>query len=213
MKKLKYREGQPGNKPLQHGLMRIVKTCAVSLAWPPGIILFQPQGWRFKTLSCNKATNSTNHYCGHARIHEDIMPATLPDATALFLYKDIIVPWESKLKNESGCWDVKRSREALIATDIQLECVEIGEVETVTQKLRKSGKKNFIVFVSANSQMKDLFRHLRNCAAHARIASHKSRAKEPILRFSGTLLRKPELAVSGQFASAYLSQIVAALAV
>lgn len=145
------------------------------------------------------------------KLYEDTMPATLPDATALFLYKDIIVSWETKLKNESGCWDVKRSREALKATDIQLECVEIGDVETVSEKLRKSGKKNFIVFVSVKSQMKDLFRHLRNCAAHARISCHKSRTKEPTLRFSGTLLRRPELAVSGQIASAYLSQIVAAL--
>ena len=139
------------------------------------------------------------------------MPTTLPDTTTLFLYKSIIVPWEIKLKNESGCWDVKRSREALKATDVQLECVEIGEVETVSEKLRKAGKKNFIVFVSANSQMKDLFRHLRNCAAHASISSHKSRTKESMLRFSGTRLRKSELAVSGQIASAYLSQVVAAL--
>lgn len=139
------------------------------------------------------------------------MPTTLPDTTVLFLYKSIIVPWETQLKDESGCWDVKRSREALKATNIQLECVEIGEVETVSQKLRRAGKKNYIVFVSASSQMKDLFRHLRNCAAHASISSHKSQTKEPILRFSGTLLRKPELAVSGQIASAYLSQIVAAL--
>lgn len=139
------------------------------------------------------------------------MSTTLPDRTALFLYQCIIVPWETKLKNESGCWDVKRSREALRATDIQLECVEIGEVEVVSQKFRRTGKKNFIVFVSTSSQMKDLFRHLRNCAAHASIASHKSRTKESALRFSGKLLRKPELAVSGQIASAYLSQLVAAL--
>ena len=139
------------------------------------------------------------------------MPTTLPDTTALFLYKSILVPWETQLKNESGCWDVKRSREALKATDIQLECVEVGEVEAVSQKFRRAGKKNFIVFVSTSSQMKDLFRHLRNCAAHVSISSHKSRTKESMLRFSGTLLRKPELAVSGQIVSANLSQIVAAL--
>lgn len=139
------------------------------------------------------------------------MPTILPDATALFLYKSIIVPWETRLKNESGCWDVKRSREALKATDIQLECVEVGEVEAASQELRRGGKENFIVFVSASSQMKDLFRHLRNCAAHACISSHKSRTKEPTLRLSGTLSRKPGLAISGQFASAYLGQIVVAL--
>jgi hypothetical protein len=139
------------------------------------------------------------------------MLKTLPDTTALFLYKSIIVPWETQLKIESGCWDVKRSREALKATDIQLECVEVGQVEAMSQKFRRAGKMNFIVFVSTSSQMKDLFRHLRNCAAHASISFHKSRTKEPILRLSGTLLRKPDLAISGQFASAYLSQIVAAL--
>ena len=139
------------------------------------------------------------------------MPTALPNTTVLFLYKSVIVPWETQLKNESGCWDVKRSREALKVTDIQLECVEVGEVEAVSQKFRMAGKKNFIVFVSTRSQMKDLFRHIRNCAAHASISYHRSRTKESILLLSGTLLRKPELAVSGQITTAYLRQLVAAL--
>ena len=139
------------------------------------------------------------------------MPNTLPDATALLLYKNIIVPWETKLKNQSGCWDVNRSRELLKTTDIQIESVEIGEVEGVSAKLRRSGKKNFVVFVSAKSQMKDLFRHLRNCAAHASIAPYRTRAGNSTLRFSGTLLRRPELAVSGQLATDSLAQVVAAL--
>ena len=115
------------------------------------------------------------------------MPTALPNTTVLFLYKSVIVPWETQLKNESGCWDVKRSREALKVTDIQLECVEVGEVEAVSQKFRMAGKKNFIVFVSTRSQMKDLFRHIRNCAAHASISYHRSRTKESILLLSGTL--------------------------
>jgi hypothetical protein len=139
------------------------------------------------------------------------MPTTLSDTTAIFLYKSVIVPWESELKNKSGCWDVKRSREALKATGIQLECGEIGRVEAMSQKLLKAGKKNFIVFVSSSSQMKDLFRHLRNCAAHARISSHKSRAKESSLRFSSMVAGKKKLAISGQIAPQYLSKIVAAL--
>lgn len=139
------------------------------------------------------------------------MPTALPDTVVLLLYKSIIVPWETRLKNESGCWDVKRSREALKATDIQLECVEVGQVESVSQKFREAGKKNFVVFVSNKSQMKDLFKHLRNCAAHATISCDKSRTKEPILQFSGKVHHKRELAVSGQIASAYLGQVVAAL--
>jgi len=139
------------------------------------------------------------------------MTATYPDSTAIILYKSIIVPWETKLKNESGCWDVKRSRDALKATDIQLVCVDIGEVEAASETLRTSGTKNYIVFVSASSQMKDLFRHLRNCAAHASISLHKFRTKEPTLRLSGTLRRRPELAISGQVTPTCLCQIVAAL--
>jgi hypothetical protein len=139
------------------------------------------------------------------------MPPTLPDTTALFLYKNIIVPWESKLKNETGCWDVKRSRDALKVTDIHLECVEVGDVEATFQKFRKNGKINLIVFVSKSSQMKDLFRHLRNCAAHASISSQSSRAKDSVLRFSGTLLKKPELADSGQIAYADFRRLVSAL--
>lgn len=139
------------------------------------------------------------------------MPNTLPDATVLLLYKSIIVPWETKLKNESGCWDVNRSREQLKTTGIHLEPVEIGEVETTSQKLRMSGKKNFIVFISAKSQMKDLFRHLRNCAAHATITPYKLRGGRSALRFTGTLLRKHELAISGQIQPEYLAKVVTAL--
>lgn len=139
------------------------------------------------------------------------MPTTMPDTTALFLYKKIIVPWETQLKNKSGCWDVKRSRDVLKTIDIQLECVEIGEVEAISQKLRGAGKKNFIVFVSTRSQMKDLFRHLRNCAAHASISFHKSKTKGSTLHFSGKVFRKSDLAVSGEISSAYFSQMIAAL--
>lgn len=139
------------------------------------------------------------------------MLTTLPDSIALFLYKSVILPWETQLKNKSGCWDVKRSRETLKAIDIHLECVKIGEVESVSQKFLEAGHNNFIVFVSTSSQMKDLFRHLRNCAAHASISYYEPQTKEPILRLSGKLFRKPELAISGQITSSYLNQIVAAL--
>ena len=139
------------------------------------------------------------------------MPNTLPDATALLLYKNIIVPWETSLKNESGCWDVKRTRELLKPTDIHLESVEIGEVEVISESLQKSGKKNFIVFVSSSSQMKDLFRLLRNCAAHASFTTQKAKAGESTLRFKGTLRRRSDLAVSGQLAPESLAQVVATL--
>ena len=139
------------------------------------------------------------------------MPKNLSDATALFLYRNVIVPWETKLKNETGCWDVKRSRDALKPADIHLECVEIGEVEKTAKELLISRDKNFIVFVSANSQMKDLFRHIRNCAAHASISSHTSGTNGSTLRFSANLRRRPELAVSGQITSACLNLVMAAL--
>ena len=165
---------------------------------------------RCARLNSRKLSHLSDDF-SYPQLREDSMSTALPDTIALFLYQCVIVPWETQLKTESGCWDVKRSREALKATDILLQCVNIGEVELVSQKLRSAGSKNFIVFVSRTSQMKDLFNHLRNCAAHAGISSHKFRINEPMLRFSGTLLRRPELAVSGQIESANLSQIVAAL--
>lgn len=139
------------------------------------------------------------------------MTAIYPDATAIILYQSIIVPWEKKLKSESGCWDVKRSRDALKATDIQLLCVELGEVESKVDELRISGSKNYIVFVSKDSQMKDLFRLLRNCAAHASISLLKPQKKEPILQLTGKKRGKSELTISGQVTATCLCQIVAAL--
>jgi hypothetical protein len=139
------------------------------------------------------------------------MPVNPPEKIVLAIYEKIILRWELKLKNESGCWGVNRSRAALRDIDIDLVCVEMGEVETRSKVLLKNKKTNYIVFFSSSSQMKDLYRHLRNCAAHACISYHVSDDKESLIKISGKLWGKPDLAIKAQFASRYLERILAAL--
>jgi hypothetical protein len=139
------------------------------------------------------------------------MPQVLPDEAMLFLYKHIIMPWETGLKNEAGCWDVKRTRQALKRFDVQLQCVDSGQVEDAAEKQRASKQTNFIVFVSKKSQMKDLFKHFRNCAAHSSISTARARGRKTVYRFSGTEYRKPALAVSGELDLVCFREVIGAL--
>ena len=141
----------------------------------------------------------------------DSMSSTLPDEAALFFYKHIIVPWETKLKNEVGCWDVKRTREALEGIAVQINCVEIGRVESTVENEHAAAQGNFVVFSSQRSQMKDLFRHLRNCVAHCSVSVVRSRKRVTRYRFSGTEYRRPALSISAALDLDTLRLIVEAL--
>ncbi len=137
----------------------------------------------------------------------------LPDAVAILLYSKIIFPWETGLKSAKGCWDVNRTRALLVDTDIDLKCVSAGEVEVEISKRTSRSPRNFVYFLSSASQMQDLFRHLRNCAAHASIRVESPPSKGgPRLVFSGIQQRKIHLAVSGDLELGVMSSLVATLA-
>jgi hypothetical protein len=139
------------------------------------------------------------------------MPCPLSDDVVLCLYRDLIVPWETQLKTRTGCWDAKRTNEVLFGTRIHLECVEVGKVERTAAILAKAEDSNFVVFVSSSSQMRDLFRHIRNCAAHARIIATHQRAAGFKLHFQGYQRGRPELAVQGQLAPKFLPTLLHSL--
>ena len=140
------------------------------------------------------------------------MPGNLTDEAAAFLYKSVIVPWESELKQRTGCWDVNRTRKKLIDTDIDLRCLGAGEIEIEMAKRTSRSKRDFVYFVGRGSQMQDLFRRLRNCAAHASIGFEVSPAKKPPrFTFKSTLDKKSELAISGNLEFNAMVMLVAAL--
>lgn len=130
------------------------------------------------------------------------MTPPLPDTVVLCLYNELIVPWETKLKTQTGCWDSRRTHDALQGTGIHLECVEVGRVGAAVSALRKAKKSNFIVFVSHTSQMQDLFRHIRNCAAHAGIVLAKKGGRPSALHFQ--LRGRSGVVIEGELAPAAL---------
>jgi hypothetical protein len=146
------------------------------------------------------------------RHQNESMSATLPDEVMLFLYKDIILPWEMHLKDEVGCWDAKRTQLALKSTDVLLRCVASGQVEDAADTLQRSRQRNFVVFTSNKSKMKDLFRHLRNCAAHSSISTAGKRSRPTMYAFSGEQYKKTALAISGQLDLVCFRSVVGALA-
>lgn len=143
---------------------------------------------------------------------KDPMPQVLPDEAMLFFYKHIIMPWETTLKDEVGCWDVKRTRQALQRANLQLQCVDSGQVEDAVEKQRTAKQRNFVVFASKRSQMKDLFKHFRNCAAHSSFSTTVGRGRKIMYSFSGNEYKKSVLAVSGELDLACFRELVRALA-
>lgn len=137
--------------------------------------------------------------------------APLPDSIVLHLYKDIILPWETELKSAKGCWNVARTRQRLLGTELELECVALGTIEERLATRTANSSKNFVYFVSNSSQMQDLFRHIRNCAAHAAVQVI-SRSRYPLrLHFQGNVRGSTQLAISGQLDAPVMSDLVNAL--
>lgn len=155
-------------------------------------------------IGLTKATRRSN-------AGKDPMPQVLPDEAMLFFYKHIILPWETGLKLKTGCWNVKKTQEALKLMDVQIQCVGSGQVEDAAEKQRASKQTNFIVFVGRKSQMKDLFKHLRNCAAHASISTTSARRGKTLYRFLGYDYKNSALAISGQLDLDSLKKVIGAL--
>lgn len=139
------------------------------------------------------------------------MPKMLPDHVILCLYSEIIVPWETGLRETSGCWDIKRTRLELQNTSIHIEIAEAGQVSEVAKAIRRKRIKNFVVFVGADSQAKDLFRHLRNCAAHASFRLKSPRQATPTLLFQGLGYRNAHSVIEGQLEISHLAPLVRSL--
>lgn len=139
------------------------------------------------------------------------MQQVLPDEAMLFFYKHIIMPWETDLKSKKGCWDIGRTREALKLIDVKLLSVVSGQVEDSVKKQQASKQNNFIVFVRKKSQMKDLFKYFRNCAAHGSIVTTITQRGMTLYKFSGTEQRNKALVVSGQLDLECFKKVIEAL--
>jgi hypothetical protein len=47
------------------------------------------------------------------RFKANTVSKLLPDEVALFLYKDVVVPWKTRLKSKKVSWDKRRVEQAL----------------------------------------------------------------------------------------------------
>ena len=94
----------------------------------------------------------------------------LSSKTLSLLYRNVLIPWELKLKFASGCWDIRQTRKALEGFDIELLISNAADLPEAAKRLGDDPQMSFFVFTSSSSASSDLFRHIRNSFAHAGIS-------------------------------------------
>lgn len=140
------------------------------------------------------------------------MKTIIPDELILILYKQILMPWETLLKNHNGKWDADPLRALATKLELVIESIEQEHVSSRVEQIRSNGPQDFLIFVRGKSLGSDLFRHVRNAVAHAGISQLKKPRKHMFLNFQSPAFRGPGLAFVGQLRVERLSPLIEALA-
>lgn len=140
-----------------------------------------------------------------------VMTTPIPDEMILILYRQILMPWETLLKNNNEKWDAEPLRALAAKFELAIENIEQEHVSSTVEQIRSNGPQDFLVYVRGKSLGRDLFRHVRNAVAHAGISIHKRPRKPTLLEFKSPAFRGSGLALVGQIRAERLSPLIDAL--
>ena len=113
----------------------------------------------------------------------------VPDQVILVLYKQILMPWETLLKNHNGIWDAAPLRALAAELELVIESIDQQHVSFRAEQIRRNGPQDFLIFVRGNSLGSDLFRHVRNAVAHAGISLIKKPRGLMLVNFQSPAFR------------------------